>query len=344
VQIASKERAFMKAYRLTVGGGIRSLELVEVASPELGPNEVRVRVRAVSLNFRDLMMARGSYLAAPGRSLVPASDAAGEVIAVGATVHRFKVGDRVATTFFPNWIDGAPTPEKTAQAPGGSTDGVLSQEIVVSEQALVSVPRHLDFNEAATLTCAGVTAWNALFVAAGLKAGDSVLLLGTGGVSIWGLQLAKASGLQAVITSSSDEKLARAKQLGADVTINYHSTPEWHERVLQATGGVHLVIEVGGTGTLKRSVAATRMGGTIAIVGGVSGFGGEFEPFALIAGSRRLSGIYVGSRQMMEDMNRLIEVASLRPVVDRVFPFESAREAYAFQEAGKHFGKVVIQV
>jgi NADPH:quinone reductase-like Zn-dependent oxidoreductase len=334
----------MKAYRLTVGGGIPGLELVDVATPELGPSEVRVRVRAVSLNYRDLLMVRGSYLAAPGRKLVPASDGAGEVIAVGTSVSRFKIGDRVATTFFPNWLDGAPTPEKTAQAWGGSIDGVLAQEIVVNEQGLVSVPRHLDFNEAATLTCAGVTAWNALFIAAGLKAGDSVLLLGTGGVSIWGLQLAKASGLQAVITSSSDEKLARAKQLGADVTINYRSTPEWHEQVLGTTGGVHLVIEVGGTGTLKRSVAATRMGGTIAIVGGVSGFGGDFEPFALIGGSRRLSGIFVGSRQMMEDMNRLIEVAAMRPVVDRIFPFESAREAFAFLEAGQHFGKVVIQV
>ena len=334
----------MKAYRLTVGGGVQGLELVDAASPQLGPNDVRVRVKAVSLNYRDLMMAAGTYLAAPGRKLVPTSDAAGEVVEVGAAVRRFKMGARVATTFFPDWIDGGPTPEKTARAPGGSIDGFLAQEIVVNEQALVSVPSHLDFSEAATLTCAGVTAWNALFIAAGLKAGDSVLLLGTGGVSVWGLQLAKAAGLQAVITSSSDEKLARARQLGADVTINYRSTPEWHEQVLKETGGVHLVIEVGGTGTLKRSVAATRMGGTVAIVGGVSGFGGDFEPFALIGGARRLSGIFVGSHQMMEDMNRLIEIAALRPVVDRVFPFESAREAYAFQQAGKHFGKVVIQV
>lgn len=334
----------MKVYRLTAGGGLQSLQMTEVAAPEPGPSEVRVRVRAVALNYRDLMMARGTYLSAPGRTVVPCSDAAGEVLAVGAAVRRFKVGDRVATTFFPDWIDGVPTPEKTARAWGGSIDGVLAQELLVGEQALASVPKHLDFNEAATLTCAGVTAWNALFVAAGLQAGDSVLLLGTGGVSIWGLQLAKAAGLQAIITSSSDEKLARASQLGADVAINYRSTPEWHEQVLRATGGgVHLVIEVGGTGTLKRSVAATRMGGTIAIVGGVSGFGGDFEPFALIGGARRLSGIYVGSRQMLEDMNRLIDVVALRPVVDRVFPFEEAREAFAYLDAGKHFGKVVIQ-
>jgi len=333
----------MKAYKLIAGSGIEGLQLAELASPELGPNDVRVRVRAVALNYRDLMVARGSYLVAAGRALVPASDGAGEVIAVGSSVRRFKVGDRVVTTFFPNWIDGAPTPEKTAQAPGGNVDGVLAEEITASESSLVSVPKHLDFTEAATLTCAGVTAWNSLFVAAGLKAGDSVLLLGTGGVSIWGLQLAKAAGLQAIITSSSDEKLARARQLGADFTINYRSTPEWQDEVLRRTGGVHLAIEVGGTGTLKRSVAATRMGGTIAIVGGVSGFGGEFEPFALIGGARRLSGIYVGSRQMLEDLNRLVEVAAIRPVVDRVFPFAAAQEAYAFLDAGKHFGKVVIQ-
>lgn len=334
----------MKAYRVTTGGGIQSLQVSEAATPAVGSSEVRVRVRAVSLNYRDLMMVRGTYLGAPGRSLVPCSDAAGEVVAIGESVRRFKVGDRVATTFFPDWIDGVPTPEKTARALGGSIEGVLAQEVVLDEQSLASVPKHLDFNEAATLTCAGVTAWNTLFVAAGLKAGDSVLLLGTGGVSIWGLQLAKAAGLQTVITSSSDEKLARASQLGADVAINYRNTPEWHEQVLAATGGVHLVIEVGGTGTLKRSVAATRMGGTIAIVGGVSGFGGDFEPFAMIAGARRMAGIYVGSRQMLEDMNRLIDVVALHPVVDRVFPFEEAREAFAYLDAGKHFGKVVIHV
>ncbi len=335
----------MKAYQLTAGSGIQGLKLVELPAGDVGPTDVRIRVRAVSLNYRDLMIARGSYLVASEKPLIPTSDAAGEVIAVGAAVQRFKVGDRVATTFFPRWIDGRPTPEKVAIAPGGNVDGVLAQEIIASEQALVHVPRGLDFNEAATLTCAGVTAWNSLFVAGELKAGDSVLLLGTGGVSIWALQLAKAAGLRGIITSSSDEKLARAKALGAHATINYRTTPEWQQEVLRLTGGgVDLVIEVGGTGTLKRSVAATAMGGTIAIVGGVSGFGGDFEPFALIGGARRLSGIYVGSRQMFEDLNRLIDVAGLRPVVDRVFPFEAARDAYEFLEAGKHFGKVVIQV
>jgi NADPH:quinone reductase-like Zn-dependent oxidoreductase len=334
----------MKAYTLVAGKGIQALTLAEMPSAELGANDIRVRVRAVSLNYRDLMVARGTYPAA-SRPLIPASDGAGEVVEVGGAVTRFKVGDRVVNTFFPHWVDGRPTPQKTAQAFGGSVAGVLAQEIVVGEHSLVRIPQSLDFSEAATLTCAGVTAWNSLFVAGELKAGDSVLLLGTGGVSIWGLQLAKAAGIRAIITSSSDEKLARAKSLGAHATINYRSTPEWQQEVLQLTdGGVNLVIEVGGTGTLQRSVAATAMGGTVAIVGGVSGFGGDFEPFALIGGARRLSGIYVGSRQMLEDLNRLIEVANIHPVVDRTFPFEAAREAYEFLDAGKHFGKVVIQV
>ena len=335
----------MKACTLIAGAGIQGLTMAEVPVVDLGANDVRVRMRAVSLNYRDLMIARGTYGVASSKPLIPASDGAGEVIEVGKAVSRFKAGDRVATTFFPQWIDGRPTPAKTSQALGGNVNGVLTQEIVTAEHSLAHVPRNLDFNEAATLTCAGVTAWNSLFVAGELKAGDSVLLLGTGGVSIWGLQLAKAAGIRTIITSSSDEKLARAKALGAHATINYRSTPEWQQEVLQLTGGgVNLVIEVGGTGTLKRSVAATAMGGTVAIVGGVSGFGGDFEPFALIGGARRLSGIYVGSRQMLEDLNRLVEVANIHPVVDRVFPFEAVREAYAFLDAGKHFGKVVIQL
>lgn len=336
----------MRGYRLTTGGGINSLGIFEQPPQQLQANEVRVRIRAVSLNFRDLMVARGDYLVSTAKPLIPTSDGAGEVMAVGADVKRFKTGDRVITTFFPRWIDGRPTPEKTAVAPGGNHDGVLASEVVAHEQSLVAIPAHLDFNEAATLTCAGVTAWNTLFVEGRLKAGDSALLLGTGGVSIWALQLARAAGLHTIITSSSDEKLERARALGAHATINYRTTPEWQQEVLRLTDGygVDLVVEVGGTGTLKRSLASTKMGGTVAIVGGVSGFGGELEPFSLIGGARRLSGIYVGSRQMLEDLNRLVEVAGIHPVVDRVFAFEAAREAYEYLEAGRHFGKVVIQV
>jgi NADPH:quinone reductase-like Zn-dependent oxidoreductase len=335
----------MKAYRLIAGGGIKGLEGFEFKPRTLQAHEVRVRVRAVSLNYRDLMVARGNYLVSSKEPLIPGSDAAGEVTEIGSAVTRFAVGDRVATTFFPQWIDGPPTPEKTAVAPGGNAPGVLTQELTAHEQSLVPVPAHLDFNEAATLTCAGVTAWNALFVEAKLKPGDSVLLLGTGGVSIWGLQLARAAGLQTIITSSSDLKLERAHNLGAHNTINYRTTPEWQHEVLRVTQGlgVNLVVEVGGEQTLQRSVTVTKMAGTIAIVGGVSGFRSDVQPFALIAGARRMSGIYVGSRGMHEDLNRAVDIAGIHPVVDKVFAFAEARAAYAYLEAGQHFGKVVIQ-
>jgi NADPH:quinone reductase-like Zn-dependent oxidoreductase len=250
------------------------------------------------------------------------------------------------TSFFPDWVDGAPTPEKTANPLGAIADGVLAEEVVLHEEALVAIPAHLSHIEAATLPCAGVTAWNALFVEGGLRAGDSVLLLGTGGVSILALQLAKAAGLRTIVTSSSDEKLERALGLGASATINYTTTPEWQDEVLRLTDGrgVDLVLEVGGQGTLTRSIASTLMGGTVAIIGGVSGFGGELNPFALIGGAKRLSGIFVGSRGMLEDLSRFLSVAEIHPVVDRVFPFAQAREAYTHLERAGHFGKLVIQV
>jgi NADPH:quinone reductase-like Zn-dependent oxidoreductase len=222
----------------------------------------------------------------------------------------------------------------------------LAEEVVLHEDALVTIPAHLTYIEAATLPCAGVTAWNSLFVEGGLRAGDSVLLLGTGGVSIWALQLAKAAGLRAIITSSSNKKLERARDLGAAATINYKTTSEWQKEVLQLTDGlgVDLVLEVGGQGTLTRSIASTRMGGTVAIIGGVSGFGGEFNPLALIGGAKRLSGIFVGSRSMFEDLNRFLTVAEIHPVIDRVFPFQQAHDAYTYLKRAGHFGKVVIEV
>jgi NADPH:quinone reductase-like Zn-dependent oxidoreductase len=322
------------------------LQQFERASAPLGAGQVRVRVRAVSLNFRDLMIAKGGYLSGPAAPFVPASDAVGEIVEVGAGAPLWKVGDRVATSFFPYWLHGAPTPYATRDAFGAVVDGVLAEEIVVSEQSVFAVPAHLDDAQAATLTCAGVTAWNALFVEAKLQPGASVLLLGTGGVSIWGLQLAKAAGLQAIVTSSSDEKLVRAKALGADATVNYRTTPEWQDEVRALTGGrgVDAVLEVGGKGTLQRSIDAAAMGGTIAVIGGVSGFAGEFDPFALITGAKRLSGIYVGSRGMAEDLSRFVGVNRIVPVVDRVFGFDQARQAYDYLDGGAHFGKVVIQV
>lgn len=336
----------MKAYHVHPGKNFDGIVAIDRASVAPGPGEVRVRIRAVALNYRDLMVIRGSYLGGDVKPVVPASDGAGDVIDVGPGVTRFKPGDRVATTFFANWIDGRQTPAKSALSFGGLIDGALAEEIVVSEDALFAVPEHLDYAEAATLTCAGATAWNSLFVEGRVPTGGSVLLLGTGGVSIWALQLAKAAGLRTLITSGSDAKLERARALGADVTINYRTSPEWHEDVLRATNGegVDLVVEVGGTGTLRRSVAATRMGGTIAIVGGVSGFGGDIDPMTLIRGAKHVTGIYVGSLAMLEDLARFVSLHRIRPVVDRVFAFGEARDAYAYLDAGSHFGKVAIAV
>lgn len=334
----------MKAYHVTPGKNLDGIVAIERAGAAPGPYEVRVRISTVSLNYRDLMVIRGSYLGSDAKPLVPASDGAGVVLEVGSAVSRFKAGDRVATTFFTHWSEGRQTPDKSKYSFGGTVDGVLAEEIVVSEEALFAVPDHLDDAQAATLTCAGVTAWNSLFVEGRLPPGGSVLLLGTGGVSIWALQLAKAAGLRTIITSGSDAKLERARALGADVTINYRTSPEWHEDVLAATGGegVDLVVEVGGTGTLRRSVAATRMGGTVAIVGGVSGFGGDIDPMTLIRGAKHVTGIYVGSRAMLDDLARFVAQHRIAPVVDRVFPFAQARDAYAYLDAGSHFGKVVI--
>ncbi|MEI2428788.1 NAD(P)-dependent alcohol dehydrogenase [Lysobacter yananisis] len=336
----------MKAYRIRAGRGIDSLALAEEAPAPLGAGQVRLRVRAVSLNFRDLMVADGRYPAGGDRAVIPASDAVAEVIELGPGATRWALGDRVATSFFPHWHAGAASAHATREPFGADADGVLAEQIVVSQESVFAVPAHLDDAQAATLTCAGVTAWNALFVEAGLRPGQSVLLLGTGGVSIWGLQLAKAAGLRAIVTSSSDAKLERARALGADETINYRTHPEWQDEVLRLTAGdgVDAVLEVGGAGTLARSLRAAAMNGTVAIIGGVSGFAGEFDPFALIMGAKRLSGIYVGSRGMGEDLARFVGVNRIAPVVDRMFAFEQAGEAYRYLESGSHFGKVVIRV
>jgi NADPH:quinone reductase-like Zn-dependent oxidoreductase len=336
----------MQAYQVHPGKRFDGITRIERTVPAPGPREVRVRIRAVSLNYRDLMVIRGDYLGNDASPVIPASDGAGEVLAVGAGVTRFKPGDRVATTFFANWIEGRQTPAKSAHSFGGLIDGALAQEIVVSEDALFAVPGHLDDNEAATLTCAGATAWNALFAEGRAQPGDAVLMLGTGGVSIWALQIAKAAGLKTIITSSSDAKLERAKALGADVVVNYRTMPQWHEEVLRATGGegVQVVLEVGGADTIKQSLASTRMGGTVAVIGGVSGWGLDVSPFALIRGALRVSGVYVGSRAMLEDLSRFVGLHRIRPVVDRVFPFAEARKAYEYLDSGSHFGKVVIAV
>lgn len=337
----------MRAYQILPGAGIDGLQCVDYPDRALGTGEVRIRVRAVSLNYRDLMVAGGNYLVNVDESIIPCSDGAGEVLAAGPGVSRVQVGDRVAASFFPWWHDGPTGPDKVRHALGGDIDGMLAEEVILHEDALARMPAGMSYIDAATMPCAGVTAWNAIFESSNnVRPGDTVLLLGTGGVSVLGLQLAKAAGLQPIITSSSDDKLARAKALGATHTINYRTHPEWQEEVLRVTGGVgaHVVLEVGGQGTVNRSIASAAMGGSIAIIGGVSGFGGEVNPGSLLASARRLVGIYVGSRTMLEKVMRFADGAGLQPVVDRVFPFEQAQEAYRHMASGAHFGKVVIAV
>ena len=334
------------AYGIRRGAGVEGLARITRASAALGPHDVRVRMRAVALNYRDLMVARGDS-GVPGLDIVPASDGAGEVVETGADVTRFRVGDRVIGAFFPDWHEGGPEPAKVARALGGSADGVLAEEVVMDENAWAAMPAHLDFVEAATIPCAAVTAWHALFGLDPLKPGDSVLLLGTGGVSTWALQLAKAAGLRVVITSSDDAKLDRAAALGADATINYRCTPEWQDEALRLTGGcgVDRVLDIGGPDTLPRSIAAVRSGGTIAVIGRLTGTSGvTIDPAALFGGSKRLAGVLVGSRAMTEDVVRFVELARIRPVIDKLFDFADARDAYAYLGGAQHFGKVVIRL
>ena len=337
----------MHAYHIVPGADIASLARVELAEPPLGPRDLRIRVHAVALNYRDLMVARGDYLVPSGAPVIPCSDASGEVVEVGPQVSRFRVGDRVAGSFFPSWLDGEPTPARTADAPGAASDGVLAEFLVRHEDSVVAVPSHLDFVEASTLPCTGVTAWNAMFEEGRLQPGSTVLLLGTGGVSIAALQLAKAAGLRAIVTSSSKAKLERARSLGADATIHYRDIPDWEIEVGRITQGrgVDLVVEVGGQDPLMRSIASARMGGRVAVIGGVSGFGAsDILPLHLIGGAKRVAGIFVGSRGMFERLNQFVETSGLRPVIDHVFSFGQAPQAFAHLQSAQHFGKVVINV
>jgi NADPH:quinone reductase-like Zn-dependent oxidoreductase len=334
----------LKAYQLQSGGGIGGLHRVERPSRDLDANEIRVRIGAASLNYRDLSFARGQFYNPPVHPLVPLVDGCGKVLAIGSAVTRFRTGDRVITSYYPRWIDGPLSPTKTAISFGAQCDGTLAQELVAHEEAFVAAPASLDPISAATLPCAGVTAWNALFGAGELRPGASVLLLGTGGVSLWALQLARSAGLYPIVTSSQDEKLERARALGARATVNYRQTPEWQDEVLRLTGGagVDLVVEVGGEETLARSLKAAGPGGTVVVVGRISGGGVLIEPGALISAAKRLVGVTVGSRTMLEQLVRFVEVNAIAPIIDRVFPFEDAQAAYEYLAAGRHFGKVAI--
>lgn len=338
----------MQLYHITGPTGLDALKLVDGPEPKCGPFDVRVDMQAWSLNYRDLSMPRGGYLkndkVRKQPPLVPLSDGAGEVVEVGPSVTRFRVGDRVAATFFQDWVDGELTEEQIGSALGGAVDGVLAERCVFHENGLVPIPAGYSFEQAATLPCAAVTAWQALTLG-NCHAGQTVLLLGTGGVSIFALQFAKAFGARAIITSSSDEKLERARLLGAEETINYRKHPEWQEEVLRLTGGrgVDHVIEVGGAGTLERSLASTRVSGRVSLIGVLTGQP-ERNPSPMLVLFKRLTlqGIYVGSRAMFEDMNRFITKSQIEPVIDQTFGFDYARTAYEALMQGKHFGKIVI--
>jgi NADPH:quinone reductase-like Zn-dependent oxidoreductase len=326
--------------------GTYRLATEQARVPVPGEHDVVVRVHAVSLNRRDVYLRKGQYPMPPRPSLVPISDGAGEVASVGRGVTRFRPGDRVAAIFFQRWLRGRPDAATMHSALGGQLDGMLSEFVCLPEDGLVAAPAGLTFEEAATLPCAGVTAWNGLFTRGRLEAGDCVLLLGTGGVAIFGLQFAVAAGARPIVTSSSEAKLERARALGAAATINYSTTPDWSDAVRAAAGGmgVHQVLEVGGAGTLPKSLACLAPGGHVALIGGLAGFGGDVPVMALVVGNATASGIYVGSREHFEAMNRFIERHRIRPVIDRVFTLQEAAEAYDYVDQGRHFGKVVIKL
>jgi NADPH:quinone reductase-like Zn-dependent oxidoreductase len=324
--------------------GIENLKVADHPEPTPGPWQVVVAIRAVSLNYRDLMIVKGQYNPRMPLPRVPCSDGAGEVVAVGPGVTRVTVGDRVCGIFMQNWLAGRITDAAARPALGGDIDGVLAERVVLSAEGVVKYPSHLSFEEAATLPCAAVTAWNAL-AEGGLRVGETVLLQGTGGVSIFALQIARQFGARALITSSSDEKLNRAIQMGASAGVNYRTTPDWDKWARSQTGGqgVDHVVEVGGAGTLERSFKAARTGGHIALIGVLAG-GGTVNPMPVLMRSLNVRGIFVGSRAMFEDMNRAFELHQTRPVIDRVFAFDEFPTALRHLEAAAHFGKVAVHV
>lgn len=334
----------MRRYAYLKEHDLDSLSLQQSDVPRPGPGQVLVQMKAASLNYRDLLIITGRYPGVLSEGLTPLSDGAGVVAEVGPGVTRFASGDRVTGCFFETWSGGEMLPAHFSHALGGSAPGVLTEYRLFEQQALVATPAHLSDEEAATLPCAAVTAWNGLFEGRPLRPGDTVLVLGTGGVSMFALQFAKAAGAVVIATSSSDAKLAQAKALGADHLINYKARPDWEQSVREITSGLGVdhVVEVGGPGTLARSIAAARHGGSVHLIGVLTG--GEINPLPILFNTTTVRGVFVGSRDMFEAMNRLISARHIQPVIDRVFSFDDARAAMCHLEGATHFGKVVIRI
>jgi len=332
----------LRFYAIESEFGIDNLKVLERDVPKPGFRQVLVKIRAASLNYRDLLVIGGRYsnLSLP---LTPLSDAAGEVVEIGEGVSCWKPGDRVAGIFFQTWLSGRFDDVIAKSALGGALPGVLAEFAVFHEDGLVAIPQHLSYEEGATLPCAAVTAWNAL-TSGNLTCGQTVLTLGSGGISTFAIQFAKAAGARIIATSSDDRKLSRMIQMGASDGINYKAVPEWGSRVVELTGGigVDLVVEVGGLGTFGKSLQAVRSGGHISLIGVLSGRSGEADPTPAIRKAVRIQGIFVGSREMFEAMDRAITLHKIRPLIDRVFPFESVKDALHYMQSGAHIGKVVV--
>jgi len=345
--VSAQDADTIRQYQFEQASSGYRIVMKEVPRPVAGDNEVLVRVRATSLNRRDLNMLRNDYDGEFGYAgTIPLSDGAGEVIAVGKDVSRFRAGDRVAGIFFEQWIGGAPSEAALLSDRGGNAGGMLSEIIVTHEGGLVSIPEHLSYEEAATLPCAAVTAWVGLFKRGRIEPGQYVLLEGTGGVSIFGLAFASALGAKPIITSSRDHKLERAMKMGAIGTANYRSNPDWHLEVKEISGGhgVDQVLDVGGRDTLAKALEILAYGGHIALIGGLSGYGSDLPTDAIMWINATASGVYVGSREDFEAMNAFISKHAVRPLIDRVFDFEEAPAAFEYMESGDFMGKIVIQL
>ncbi|MGQ7287808.1 zinc-dependent alcohol dehydrogenase family protein [Vreelandella venusta] len=333
----------MQAIQLREPGGLAKLDVVELTTPgEPGPGEIKVRLHASSLNFHDYAVVAGMIPTADGR--IPMSDGAGVVEAVGEGVNEFAVGDAVVSTFFPDWLEGPARVGDFITTPGDGIDGYAREQVVAAATSFTHQPQGYSHAESATLTTAGLTAWRALVVDGGLKAGDTVLVLGTGGVSIFALQFAKMMGARVIATSSSNEKLTRLRELGAEHTINYKETPDWGKAVKALTNGegVDHVVEVGGPGTLPQSIEAVKIGGHIALIGVLTGREGEIPTAKLMAKQAKLQGLIVGSRRHQIEMIRAIEAANLKPIIDREFALSDIADAFRHQESGEHFGKICL--